>query len=200
MFFSSFSGWLKAANWKSKGSRRAEHSRRARCVPRLEILEDRTVPSTFLVTNLLDGPAATPPSGSLRAAIEAANNHPGADNIAFAAGLHGPITLQSELSITASVTINGPGANQLSVSGISSGPDACRVFDITANSGTVTIAGLTIANGSATSGGGILNEGSATLNVSNCTLTGNEALGATALGIAANGGFGGGIEDNSSGR
>ena len=75
-------------------------------------------------------------------------------------------------AITDSVTINGPGANQLSVSG----NDASRVFDIS-GSASVTIAGLTITDGLATSGGGILLEGSAALSISNCTLTDNEALG-----------------------
>ena len=88
------------------------------------------------------------------------------------------------------MTINGPGANKLSVSG----NDASRVFDIS-GSASVTIAGLTITEGRATSGGGILLEGSAALSISNCTLTDNEALGNAARG----GGFGGGIEDTSSG-
>ncbi len=52
---------------------------RRRCRPRLEALEDRTVPSTFVVTNTLDtGP------GSLRQAILAAN----ADSTATAANPH----------------------------------------------------------------------------------------------------------------
>src|SRR5271157_5407595 len=71
---------------------------------RLEVLEDRTVPST--VTNLFDHGA-----GSLRAAILSGDN-----TIAFAPGLHGTIRLTSgELLSNHNVTINGPGANQLSV-------------------------------------------------------------------------------------
>ena len=42
------------------------------------------------------------------------------------AGLHGTITLNSELLITDSVTTNGPGENELSVSGNNSG----RVFEV----------------------------------------------------------------------
>ena len=132
------------------------------------------------MTNLLDSGAH-----SLRAGILS-----GDATIAFAPGLHGTITLTSgELPINHSVTIDGPGANTLSVSG----NDASRVFDIS-GSASVTISGLTITDGLATAGGGILLEGSAALSISNCTLTGNEALG-----NAAGGGFGGGIEDNSSG-
>src|SRR6516165_4332218 len=90
---------------------------------RLEPLEDRSMPSIFLVTNLNDSG-----SGSLRAEIAAANAHSGADEIDFAAALTGTITLTSgELLITRSVTINGPGAGQLSVSGNNSS----RVFDMT---------------------------------------------------------------------
>ena len=89
--------------------------------------------------------------------------------------------------MTGNVTINGPGANQLSVSGNNSS----RVFDISGST-SVSIAGLTITEGRATSGGGILLEGGAALSISNCTLTDNEALGITqAPGNTAGGGFGG---------
>ena len=83
----------------------------------------------------------------------------------FANGLHGTITLTSgELLITDSVTINGPGANQLSVSG----NNASRVFEIAAGL-NVTISGLTITDGYAPDqGGGILNDGS------NLTLSGDD--------------------------
>jgi hypothetical protein len=54
---------------------------RARCRPRLELLEDRTLPSTFLVSNVADNGA-----GSLRQAILDANAHAGADVIDFAIG------------------------------------------------------------------------------------------------------------------
>ena len=141
--------------------------------------------STFTVTSLSDSGAH-----SLRAGIQS-----GDATIAFAPGLHGTITLTSALlPITGSVTIDGPGANKLSVSG----NNAYRVFDIS-GSASVSIAGLTITDGLATSGGGILLEGSAALSISNCTLTDNEALGIAGPGSTAGAGFGGGIEDTSSG-
>lgn len=72
--------------------------------PRLEVLESRTVPTSFQVTNLLD--AGT---GSLRQAILDANAHPGADRIDFAYGLHGVIALTSgQLGITDDLKIAGP--------------------------------------------------------------------------------------------
>jgi hypothetical protein len=88
------------------------------------------------------------------------------------------------LSIDGSVTINGPGANKLSVSG----NDASRIFDIS-GSASVNIAGLTITHGKADLGGGILLQDSATLSLSNCTVTDNQALG-----TVSGGGFGGAIE------
>src|SRR5205085_8247832 len=126
----------------------------ARRVPRrpkapglhLEALDDRTVPSTFTVTNLLDGG-----SDSLRAAVAAANANPGADTIDFATT--GTIALTSgELDITDSLTINGPGAGALTVSGTY----VSRVFGIAGNP-TVVIAGLTVTNGATidSPGGGI---------------------------------------------
>ncbi len=152
-------------------------------LPRLQVLEDRSLPSTYPVTNLLDGPA-----GSLRAAILS-----GDDTIVFAPGLHGTITLGSELPINHSVTINGPGAVRLSVSGNGAG----RVFDIS-GSANVNISGLTITDGLATAGGGILLDGSAALSISHCTLSGNEAKGSLAGSVTVPDGDGGGIEDNSS--
>src|SRR5262245_49605268 len=133
-------------------------------LPRLEGLEDRVTPSTFTVTNLLDsGP------GSLRAAVTAANTHPGADVVTFQHGLHGTITLTSgQLNVTDSVTINGPSAAQLAVSG----NNASRVFDISSGV-TATLSGLTISHGRATTGGGIDNAGN--LTVSNSTLVNNQS-------------------------
>ena len=58
--------------------------------------------------------------------------------------------------------------------------------------GTTTLTNCTVSGNSAVAGGGIYNNG--TLSVANSTVSGNEALG-----NAAGGGFGGGIEDNSSG-
>src|SRR5215470_17624920 len=64
-------------------------------VPRLEVLEDRTVPSTLTVTNLSD--TGAPGDGSLRGQITAAS--PG-DTIQFAPGLRGSVALGSTLPWT----------------------------------------------------------------------------------------------------
>ncbi|MGO9112125.1 MAG: right-handed parallel beta-helix repeat-containing protein [Thermoguttaceae bacterium] len=193
----SFSAWLNANFSRSRFSRGA--SRRVRRPPgprflRLEALESRTVlsASPFMVSNLQDAGY-----GSLRQAILDANATPGADVIYFANNLHGTIKLTSgDLAVSAkNLMINGPGENQLTVSG----NNLSRVFDI-GGSASASIAGLTITEGRANSGGGILVEDSAALSISNCSLTDNEALGiSVAPGSTAGGGFGGAIEDNSAG-
>ncbi len=135
--------------------------------PTLQALEDRWLPSTLTVLNNLDTGA-----GSLRAAIAAA---PSGDTIVFAPSLIGQtITLTSgELLITHSLTIAGPGAGNLTISG----NFASRVFEVGGNSGAnVTLSGLTIRNGVAHDGlGGGAIENWGVLTVSNCTLTGNSA-------------------------
>jgi hypothetical protein len=129
--------------------------RRARL--RLEALEDRSVPST--VMNLNDSGF-----GSLRQAII---DTPSGATVDFQPGLSGPITLTTgELLIAKNLTIAGPGASIITVSG----NHASRVFDIAATF-TVDIAGLMIADGMSSSGGGIFNGG--TLTVANCTISGN---------------------------
>lgn len=77
--------------------------------PQLETLEGRDVPSTLTVTNILDSGA-----GSLRAEIAAAQPN---DTIVFAPSLKGQtITLTGgELVINKSMSIQGPGAGQLTI-------------------------------------------------------------------------------------
>jgi hypothetical protein len=151
-----------------------------RFVPQLVRLEDRTLPSTFMVTNLNDSG-----SGSLRDAVAYADSHAGTQ-IDFKQGLHGTITLSSgELDITSNTTIKGPGANQITVSG-----DNSRVFDIAAGQ-TVSMTGLTIANGLAAQGGGIDNFGSLTL--TGCTVLDNTAVGGAGDSTTPDAANGGGI-------
>jgi hypothetical protein len=145
------------------------HSRPARKVrayrPRLEILEDRTLLSTYLVDHLADDMVGTGLSGSLRYAI---TNAVDGDAITF--GVTGTINLSGSLpNLTHNITINGPGANLLTVR-----RDTGGNYGIFRVGATVAISGLTIANGRGTgydSAGGIYNEGS--LTVSNCTVLGN---------------------------
>jgi hypothetical protein len=162
----SFVSWL-----RSRTSIRSSQRRPQPCFrPQLEALEDRCLPSTLIVRNVHDhGP------GSLRAEIAAAKT---GDVILFDPKLASKaITLTSgELDITTSLTIQGLGAGELTISG----DRLSRVFEVAANT-TVTLNGLNITDGNGVAdplgskqldglGGGILNEG--TLSVNGCTVSG----------------------------
>jgi hypothetical protein len=118
--------------------------------------------TTITVTSLNDSDP-----GTLRQAIADAAS---GDTINFA--VNGTITLTSgELSIDKSLTIQGPGANLLTISG----DNTVRVFNIAVGNFNVTFSGLTIANGNSLTGGGILNISTGTVNVTGSTLSGNSA-------------------------
>jgi hypothetical protein len=179
----SFLSWLRMGASVQPTRCRAKHRPAApRFRPRLEVLEDRIVPSTLTVTNNLDNGSA----GSLRYEIAHAKK---GDTIVFAPSLDGQTIVLggSELDIAKNLTIQGPGANLLTINGgrqISS-PNGSRVFAVEKHT-TVTLSGLTITGGGGTAdagygysspydndGGGILNLG--TLTVSGCTVSGNYA-------------------------
>lgn len=157
--------------------------------------------STLTVTTLADSnDGSCAATCSLRDAITAAAS---GDTIVFQQGLTGTVTLSSTLAITQNLTVQGPGAAHLTISGNSAVP----VFTI--GSADVHISGLTIADGLGASAGGIVNAGAlalsavqfsgnaatsthaggaifnnsgATLTVNNSSFTGNMAL---ATGAAA---------------
>jgi hypothetical protein len=121
--------------------------------------------------------------GSLRQAI--ADAAPGET---INVGVKGVITLTSgELVVGKDLTINGPGANGLNISGGKSS----RVFNITG--GTVTLTGLTVRDGKTTGsparGGGIYNSG--TLTLRSVTVTSNRAEGTESQCA-----YGGGVYNN----
>src|SRR5579871_6132144 len=116
-----------------------------------------------------DGSCGTP--CSLRDAITAANASPGStitfDTTVFATPQ--TITLGSDLpTISANVTITGPGAALVTIDG----NHAYQPFLIIGGM-TVSMSGLTIANGKSDNGGGVANSG--TLTVSDSTFSGNSA-------------------------
>src|SRR5215831_20287971 len=100
-------------------------------------------------------------AGSLRQAISDNNALGGGNNIVFSNTVTGTITLTGgQLSISKNLTLMGPGANVLAVSGNNAG----RVFLVT-NAAIVSISGLTVSNGSLSNsvGGGILNSSALTI-------------------------------------
>jgi hypothetical protein len=123
-------------------------------------------PRLWAVTTLADSGA-----GSLRDNLTHAGN---GELVAFAHGVYGVITLTSgELQLPNGVTLFGPGANVLSVSG----NNASRVFEVAAGS-TARLEGLTVTAGNASQGGGIANHGTLTLNavsVQGCSASGSGA-------------------------
>ena len=143
---------------------------RSRHRPRFDLLEERTLLSSFVVSNTGDsGP------GSLRQAILDANSQGGAETITFdptAFASAQTITLTSgqlELSdTTGTETITGPAA------GVTvSGGGNSRVFQVDTGV-TASISGLTITGGSVTGqhGGGVYNVGG-NLTLNNVTISGN---------------------------
>ncbi len=106
--------------------------------------------ATYTVSNLADSG-----SGSLRAAVIAANANPGADSIVFQPGLNGSIQLATAMSISDPVTLFGPGPGLLT---LRAAPNQ-RIFSLERPGlprGNSVIAGLTLANGQAAEGGAIL--------------------------------------------
>ncbi len=143
--------------------------------PRIEVLEDRRLLTTFTVNSTADpgDGACTMFHCTLAEAITAANNNAGADTVTFSSLL--PITIQLTQAlpnIASDMTIvKGAGAVTIQGEGIT---DPYRIFTIDSNT-TVTLSGLTITNGFSDTGqgGGIHNSG--TLTVAYCTVTGNTA-------------------------
>src|SRR5262249_16275199 len=88
----------------------------------------------------------------------------------------GTIGLEQELLLSRDVAIQGPGSTSLTVSG----QNKCRVF-VVEGGAHVTPSDPTIVGGKGYNGGGIYNSG--TLELANCTMSGNSATN----------GYGGGI-------
>jgi CSLREA domain-containing protein len=156
--------------------------------------------NTIIVNSTLDVANGTDGLCTLREAITAANTDTASgptagecgagssgdsDTISLT-GVAGTITLGSALpNITADVSINGPGASQLTISG----NNIFRVFSLTLSSGLVSFSGLTITNGRISNdvGGGIYNQSSANVNVTDSTISNSFAI------------LGGGIANSSTG-
>jgi hypothetical protein len=152
---------------------------------RFEALEARCLLALFVVTNLDDSG-----DGSLRAAIIAANDADGADEIGFDPSLlSGRIALNSSLPpITETLSLSGPGSHASSIILDGQGIDRLRPLEIAFEVEDVTIRNLTVTNGNSGSGGseggGIRNLGTNTL-LQNVHVTNSRAC------------FGGGVQNGS---
>jgi hypothetical protein len=154
-----------------------------RFLPGVDMMEDRTLLSPLTVwSNSDSGP------GSLRAIIASA---PSGSTIEFASSVHHISLTSGEINITTNLSIDGPGANAL----ILSGSNSSRVLEVS-NNATVSFEGLTISGGNAVAsdGGGILIDAGATLSINQVDVANNSAS-ADSMG---NSGNGGGIENDGS--
>ena len=118
--------------------------------------------TTWTVTSTADDPNDTT---TLRGAINAAAS---GDTIDLTSVTGTIVLTNGQLFVAPNLTIKGPGASKLAISGNNSS----RVFDIGADA-IVMISGLTIKSGSADTGGGIRNTG--TLTLTSSTISGNSA-------------------------
>ena len=165
--------WQSGLSDRSPGGRRGTGARsggRRRTALALEGLEDRILLSglTCIVDRITDTGAGSGTNGDLRYGA-----HPGRcqSRQYHPVRRHGHDLAGSPLpDITADLTINGPGASNLTVLGYS----FSRVFFIN-GSFTVGISGLTITNGAVTGAKGGITNNRGTLTITACTFAGNSA-------------------------
>ena len=124
----------------------------------------------FTVSNADDAGA-----GSLRAALEAANGGSDVDVVEFdgtffSTATPRTIALESPLSIVFGVTVNGPGADVLTLDG----QENVRVFTLQPSEGSiaVTLSGVTLRDGFGGSGGGCISAARTHLVLEDSVLTG----------------------------
>src|SRR6476469_3225617 len=164
--------------------------------------------TTFTVTK--DNDNESDP-GSLRYAIKQANTQAGADTIIFDPNFFAvprTIDLSTQLIVNDSLTIKGPGVNNLTISGDANNSGSndngdVRLFFV--NQGTVQFNNLTLANGRGKGGdgggggggmGGALFINGGTVGVNNVNFSNNQAVGGNGrVGNVGGGGFAGGSGD-----
>lgn len=190
-------------------SHERDEQRRGRRIARRAGLAAGTVAATAAIAapgaqalNFPVNTLANSGAGSLRAQITAANGVVGADTITFTgAATSGEITLATEIPITDDLTITGPGAGQLAVSGDSDNDNVrdfatsgvalgdTRIFNIDdltspgSPAQNVSISGLTLKEGVSDSWSGSLQDESGgaiyaidtAVTLTNVTLTDNVA-------------------------
>jgi hypothetical protein len=144
----------------------------------LQRLEDRTVPTAYLVNALGDAGTGAGTSGDIRYCLTQAGLG-GTNTITFdTAGVFaGAVTITltgGTLNVPSDTTLTGDGAAKLAIDG----GGTTRVFDMTGAAGsTSTISAMTIQNGNAGSFGAGIEFGSANATINDCVITGNVGSG-----------------------
>jgi hypothetical protein len=150
------------------------------------LLANPTKAAIYVVVNTNDSG-----TGSLREAINQANTTPVEDTIVFDTAIFSTpqvITLTTgQLAPFYSLTIEGPGANLLTISG----NNQSRIFFSNFGETSLSIRNLTLTDGSAVYGGAIYS--SNTLRLNRVSIVGNKAVGAEITQTVVYGGLGGGI-------
>ncbi len=157
----------------------------------LQLLEDRSVPTTIVVTNNLDM-VAVDGTVSIREAFTSINNganinadvvavggYGAADMIAFS-GVASPISLPAgQLTVSKAVTVTGPGSAVLTIQNTAAASATSNVFKVTHATGLVTMSGMTITGGNlaVNNGGGISVMAAGNLTLVGVTITGNMTKG-----------------------
>lgn len=138
----------------------------------------------FQVTELGDaGDGTCDATCTLRDAVVQANAHPTGDRITFASNVTGTIRLTSELQVYESdaiderLTIEGPGASVLTISGDANGDGVAnagdsRILRLT-NEDPVTVSGVTLSGGFAPTGGAVSVSLYSDLRLEDAVVTGN---------------------------
>jgi predicted outer membrane repeat protein len=177
-----FSSWLgKRQGYAPSGRRHGSPRKRPNFRPQLEALEVRWLPSQIglTVTSLADSG-----TGTLRAAILAADAGSPSDKFTIGFAVTGTIDLQSPLpDLNNSIAIQGPGESGLTVERAAGASFASAIFTVDAGQ-TASLSGLTIANGN---DGGIVNNGG-TLTVANCAVV-NNSVGPSLISATPGGGI-----------
>ena len=195
-WLSSILNGLRQPKLGSSRRRRDNRSHFAAEVRHLEILEDRALLSAFTVVSSGDAGTGSALSGDIRYCITQADQPANAGStITFDTALTGStITLANgPLVISDTMTITGPGASSLTLSGNNSS----RLFDVDSG-GSLTLENVTLSGGLATGTGAAADGGaiysSGTLALSGDTVKSNEAVGSNGInGWNGANAYGGGI-------
>ncbi|MEX2170785.1 MAG: RHS repeat-associated core domain-containing protein [Pirellulales bacterium] len=176
---------LAQLGFRRKRKRHHEHGERSRRA-RFEPLEARHMLAAYMVNSTADTELADNEL-TLREAVALANIDTALDTIAFdplVFDSQKTITLESgQLTINGDLTIEGPGANLLSISG----DDTSRVFVVNVDT-VVAIQDLTVTHGEVLNG-----NGGAILSNGNLTLERVVVTDSLATGVSGSNGAGGGV-------